>query len=192
MKNQMLSIFKVISVVGFLAVAGCDSSVPSSQEADAGQSPKPVPMQPASAQSETSASAKPRVDLVRSEALYDRISSSQPGSGPGSIAWWEGSGIHIHPGATPSEVVFDVSDAKEIAVLEFWIKDLPPDALSNPLAGTAAVEVFLDGISQGRKEVNRERNESLTVNLDGVSSMRVVVDDSDGAQLCDWFFMGVR
>jgi hypothetical protein len=72
------------------------------------------------------------------------------------------------------------------------ISGLPPEALAHAQAGTATVEVYLDGVSQGRKNVDRETNESLAVNLTGVSTMRVVVDDSEGIQLCDWFFIGVK
>jgi len=112
--------------------------------------------------------------------------------GPGKVEWRDETGILIHPGSTPTEALFDVSSMYGSTDLAFWISGLPQEALGNPKSGTATVEVFLDGVSQGRKKVDRQTNESLSVNLTGVSTMRVVVDDSDGAQLFDWFFMGVK
>lgn len=132
------------------------------------------------------------MDLAKTKSLVDKITMRQAGAGPGTIEWRDGMGILMHPGSTPTEAVFDVSGMQDSTDLAFWISGLPKEVVGNPKAGTAAVEVFLDGVSQGRKKVDQETNESLAVNLTGVSTMRVVVDDSDGAQLCDWFFLGVK
>jgi hypothetical protein len=40
--------------------------------------------------------------------------------------------------------------------------------------------------------VDRYTNQNLEVNLTGVSEVRIIVDDADGDQLCDWFFMGLQ
>jgi hypothetical protein len=179
--------YKVAAFCSLLAISACDlSTPPPTKSADKKSEIKPNVDQRADQ------SAKARVDLAKTRDLYDKISKQQLGEVHGTIQWVDGAGILLHPGSTPTEASFDVSGMPSVADLVFWINDLPPDALADPRAGTAAVEVFLDGVSQGRKKVDRQTKESLSLNFNGTSTLRAVVDNSDGTDLCDWFFMGVR
>ena len=81
---------------------------------------------------------------------------------------------------------------KETLKLVFWMGGLPQNILPISKAGTAGCEVFVDGKSLGRKRVDRFTNQTLLLNPNGVSKLRIVVDDDDGAQTCDWFFMGLQ
>lgn len=139
-----------------------------------------------------SESAKPKINFVATESLYKKIKQKKLGSGPGLIRIDKNSGILIHPGVSPTEVVFDVSEMKETLKLVFWMGGLPQNILPISKAGTAGCEVFVDGKSLGKKRVDRFTNQSLIVNPSGASKLRIVVDDDDGAQTCDWFFMGLQ
>jgi hypothetical protein len=98
----------------------------------------------------------------------------------------------IHPGLSPTEVTFDVTDMKETLKLAFWMSGLPQSVLGSSNAGTAGFEVFVDRKSLGRKRVDRLTNQTLLINPQGLSKLRIVVDNDDGAQTCDWFFMGLQ
>jgi len=88
--------------------------------------------------------------------------------------------------------MFDVSDMKETLRFAFWMSGLPQSVLGSSNVGTAGFEVFVDGKSLGRKRVDRFTNQTLLINPTGASKLRIVVDDDDGAQTCDWFFMGLQ
>jgi len=148
-----------------------------------------VPSDPVKAQEQ---SIKPKINFVATEKLYKQIKQKKLGSGPGLLRIDKNIGILIHPGTSPTEVIFDVSGMKEILKLAFWISGLPQSVLGSSNAGTAGFEVFVDGKSLGRKRVDRFTNETLSVDPKGVSKLRIVVDDDDGAQTCDWFFMGLQ
>jgi hypothetical protein len=139
-----------------------------------------------------SESAKPKINFVATESLYKKIKQKKLGSGHGLIRIDKNIGILIHPGVSPTEVVFDVSEMKETLKLAFWMGGLPQNILPISKAGTAGCEVFVDGKSLGRKRVDRFTNQTLLLNPNGVSKLRIVVDDDDGAQTCDWFFMGLQ
>jgi len=139
-----------------------------------------------------SESIKPKINLFATEKLYKKIKHKKLGSGSGVIRIDKNIGILIHPGASPTEVTFDVSRMKETLKLVFWISGLPQNILPIAKAGTVGFEVFVDGKSQGRKRVDRFTNQTLLVNLAGASELRIVVDDDDGVQTCDWFFMGLQ
>jgi len=139
-----------------------------------------------------SESAKPKINFVATESLYKQIKQKKLGSGPGLIRIDKNIGILIHPGVSPTEVVFDVSEMKETLKLVFWMGGLPQNILPISKAGTAGCEVFVDGKSLGKKRVDRFTNQSLIVNPSGASKLRIVVDDGDGVQTCDWFFMGLQ
>jgi hypothetical protein len=81
---------------------------------------------------------------------------------------------------------------KETLRFAFWMSGLPQSVLGSSNAGTAGFEVFVDGKSQGRKRVDRFTNQALLVNPLEVSELRIVVDNDDGSQTCDWFFMGLQ
>ena len=137
-------------------------------------------------------SVKPKINFVATEKLYKQIKQKKLGSGPGLIRIDKNIGILIHPGTSPTEVIFYVSGMKETLKLAFWISGLPQNILNSTGAGTAGFELFVDGKSLGRKRVDRFTNQSLIVNPSGASKLRIVVDDDDGAQTCDWFFMGLQ
>ena len=141
-----------------------------------------------------SESVKPKINFVSTEKLYKKIKQKKlgSGSGPRFIRFEKNTGILIHPGDTPTEVVFDVSGMKETLKLAFWIGQFNQEALCLPKAGTVGFEVFVDGKSLGRKRVDRLTNETLLVDPKGVSKLRIVVDNDDGVQTCDWFFMGLQ
>jgi hypothetical protein len=137
-------------------------------------------------------SLKPKINFVATEKLYKKIKQNKLGSGAGLIKIYEKTGILIHPGVSPTEVTFDVSQMKETLKLAFWIGQFNQEALSLPKAGTAGFEVFVDEKSLGRKRVDRLTNQTLLINPQGLSKLRIVVDNDDGAQTCDWFFMGLQ
>lgn len=143
---------------------------------------------------------KPRPNLQKTKQLFDSISSRSPGAKFGKIEWRDGAGILLHPGTTPTSVVFDLSKLKGSATLVFWMSGLPAQVLANPKAGTAGVTVELDGRKDGskveiklpRKQVDRFANAAIPVSFSGATTMRVSVDDAKDSQLCDWLFMGVE
>jgi hypothetical protein len=139
-------------------------------------------------------SVKPLINFVATEKLYKKIKQKKIGTGgnPRFITFHPNGGILIHPGSTPSEVVFDVSGMKETLKLAFWIGQFPQNTVSLVKEGTAGFEVFVDGKSLGRKRVDRLTNETLSVDPKGASKLRIVVDDDDGVQTCDWFYMGLQ
>ena len=139
-------------------------------------------------------SVKPLINFVATGKLYKKIKQKKIGAGgnPRFITLHPNGGILIHPGNTPSEVVFDVSGMKETLKLAFWIGQFPQNAVGLSKEGTAGFEVFVDGKSLGRKRVDRLTNETLSIDPKGASKLRIVVDDDDGAQTCDWFFMGLQ
>jgi hypothetical protein len=139
-------------------------------------------------------SVKPLINFVATGKLYKKIKQKKIGTGgnPGFITLHPNGGILIHPGNTPSEVVFDVSGMKETLKLAFWIGQFPQNAVSLSKEGTAGFEVFVDGKSLGRKRVDRLTNETLSIDPRGVSKLRIVVDNDNGANTCDWFFMGLQ
>ncbi len=216
--------FAAIAAISAGLVAGCDSKAPepaTKPPAPQHVSPSPAtpsptaakpPAAPPSQQQGAKAAAapklpeapkqgaKPRPNLQKTKQLFDSISSKRPGAGSGKIEWRDGGGILLHPGSTPTEVVFDLSKMKGKATLVFWISGLPERILGHPQAGTAGVAVELDGRKDGRKvevklprkKVDRFTNAAIPVSFSGATKMRVTVDDADGTQLCDWLFMGVE
>ena len=139
-----------------------------------------------------SESVKPKINFVSTQKLYTKIKQKKLGSGSGVIRIDKNLGILIHPGASPTEVTFDVSRMKETLKLVFWISGLPQNILAIPSAGTVGFELFVDGKPQGRKRVDRFTNQTLLVNPLEVSELRIVVDNDDGSQTCDWFYMGLQ
>ena len=137
-------------------------------------------------------SVKPKINFVATEKFYKKMKQKRLGLGAGLVRIDKNIGILIHPGASPSEVIFDISDMKEELKMAFWISGLPQNILNSTGAGTAGFELFVDGKSLGRKRVDRFTNQSLIVNPLGASKLRIVVDNDDGAQTCDWFFMGLQ
>ena len=65
------------------------------------------------------------------------------------------------------------------------------DALKMENAGTAGVEFFLDGKSEGRLTVNRDSAHIKTLKPTKADTLTVVVDDGDGDSSYDWLMLGV-
>jgi hypothetical protein len=139
-----------------------------------------------------SESVKPKINLVATGKLYKKIKQKKLGSGGGQIRSDKNIGILIHPGKTPTEVVFDIHGVKETLKIAFFIGGLPQNILPISKAGTVGFEVFVDEKSLGRKRVDRFTNETLLVDPKGASKLRIVVDDDDRIQACDWFYMGLQ
>jgi hypothetical protein len=185
------------------------SAAPKSPTQGATVAKQPAPVQPLPGTKGAAASkppeapkqgAKPRPNLEKTKQLFESISTKRPGAISGKVEWRDGIGIFLHPGTTPTEVVFDLSKFKGNANLFFWISRLPDQILAQPNAGTAAFTVELDGKKDGRKveiklprkQVDRFTVATIPVNFTGATMMKITVDDSDGTQFCDWIFMGVE
>ena len=218
----------VLMLITAIFVAACDSNAPepapkphsqslATPPSAAQKSPtqgataarQPAPVQPLPGTKGAAASkppeaprqgAKPRPNLEKTKQLFESISAKRPGAISGKVEWRGGIGIFLHPGTTPTEVVFDLSKFKGNATLFFWISRLPDRILAQPNAGTAAFTVELDGKKDGRKveiklprkQVDRFTVATIPVNFTGATMMKITVDDADGAQFCDWIFMGVE
>ena len=137
-------------------------------------------------------SLKPAIDFVATEKLYKRIQQKKLGSVNGLVRIEKNTAILIHPGGSPTDVAFDISGMKETMKIVLFIGTLPQNILPVSKAGTAGFEVFVDGKSQGRKRVDRLTNQTVFVNPAGASELRIIVDNDDGEQTCDWFFMGLQ
>ena len=152
----------------------------------------PVKAQPPAKVQPPAESVKPKINFVATEKFYKKMKQKKLGVGAELVRIDKNIGILIHPGASPSEVIFDVSDMKQELKMAFWISGLPQKFLDSTGAGTAGFELFVDGKTLGRKRVDRFTNQFLVVNPLGASKLRIVVDNDDGAQTCDWFFMGLQ
>jgi hypothetical protein len=185
-KNKRSSIFFV--VIFILCGTLVNSCKPNEQKIRA----EAIAIVPKESVKTPAQSVKPEINFVATEKLYKKIKQKKLGSGAGLIRIDKNNGILIHPGASPTEVIFDLSGMKEILKLAFWISGLPQNILPIAKAGTVGFEVFVDGKSLGRKRVDRLTNQTLLINPQGLSKLRIVVDNDDGAQTCDWFFMGLQ
>jgi hypothetical protein len=137
-------------------------------------------------------SVKPKINSLATEKFYKKIKQKKLGSAAPIIRIDKSLGIFIHPGVSPTEVTFDVSGMEETLKLAFYIGGVPQQILPTSKAGTAGFEVFVDGKSLGRKRVDRFTNQTLLVDPKGVSKLRIVVDNDDGAATWDWFFIGLQ
>jgi len=178
--------------------AGTQPPANASRDALKAQSPlgsaKPEVNILAARSKEQEQSLKPKINFVTTEKLYKKISQKKLGASTNTrfISLHHNVGILIHPGVSPTEVTFDVSGMKETLKLVFWVGQFSKESLSIPNAGTAGFKVFVDGKSLGRKRVDRFTNQTLLVDPKGASKLRIVVDDDDGVQTCDWFYMGLQ
>ena len=100
-------------------------------------------------------------------------------------------GIFIHPGWQPTEVVFQIGGELQIINLVAFIAELPNSGWADPLAGTAGVELFVDGKSQGRLSVDRLTNQSYSLDLTQAKELKVVVDCANGSTNWDHFHIGI-
>ena len=57
-----------------------------------------------------------------------------------------------------------------------FITELPDSGLTDPMAGTAGIELFVDEKSIGRRSVDRLPNQSFLVDLTQAKELKVVVD----------------
>ena len=185
MRKQKKQSYSSAYLLGSFMVCGLLVSACKPNEQKAGAQP-PAKVQP------PAESAKPKINFVATEKFYKKMKQKKLGVGAGLVRIDKNIGILIHPGASPSEVIFDVSDMKQELKMAFWISGLPQKFLDSTGAGTAGFELFVDGKTLGRKRVDRFTNQSLVVNPLGASKLRIVVDNDDGVETCDWFFMGLQ
>lgn len=199
MRSQILCILMWrpmrAAVLAVFCLAGCDSSTQQKAESKASdsttiQSKTPAPSEQKTGVPPIQQSVKPRGDLAKTKALYEKIDSRKPGEG-GVVELREKTGILMIPGKSPSEATFDVTKASGILDLAFWVAGIPAGAIASPEACTVGFEIFLDGKSQGRKRVDRLTNQLLAIDLSGVSQLKIVVDgDGDGTSR-DWLYVAV-
>jgi len=57
-----------------------------------------------------------------------------------------------------------------------FIAELPDSGLTDPMAGTAGIELFVDGKSQGHRSVDRLTNQSFLLDCAQAKELKVVVD----------------
>lgn len=178
-----------------LCLVGCDSNTRQKAEdkpfeSTTAESKAPKPSEEKTGVAPIQQSVKPRGDLTKTKALYEKIESRKAGEG-GVVELREKTGILMIPGKSPSEATFNVTKTSGDLDLAFWVAGIPAGASTSPEACTVGFEIFLDGKSQGRKRVDRLTNQLLTIDLSGVSRLKIVVDgDGDGTSR-DWLYVAV-
>jgi len=100
-------------------------------------------------------------------------------------------GIFIHPGGQPTEVVFRIGKKFQKIHLVAFITELPDSGLTDPMAGTAGIELFVDGKSQGHRSVDRLTNQSFLLDCTQATELKVVVDCANGNANWDHFHIGI-
>lgn len=101
-------------------------------------------------------------------------------------------GIFIHPGGEPAEVVFQIEKRFQNINLVAFIAELPDSGLTDPMAGTAGIELFVDGKSQGHRSVDRLTNQSFLLDCAQAKELKVVVDCANGNANWDHFHIGIE
>jgi hypothetical protein len=138
---------------------------------------------------EMAQSEKPQLDSAQTQTLFDSLAQKTLGNSFNIEN--RPMGIFIHPGGQPTEAVFDIAGKFRSVRLAGFITELPPSGLEDPKAGTAGVEIFVDGLSQGRRPVDRSTNQDFAVDLTNAKELRVVVDCANGTADWDHFYLGV-
>ena len=134
-------------------------------------------------------SVKPKINFSRTKELFDSITMKKLGNQ--FDVKLEPDGIFIHPGWQPTEVVFQIGGQCQIINLVAFIAELPNSVLADPLAGTAGVELFVDGKSQGHLSVDRLTNQSYSLDLTQAKELKVVVDCANESANWDHFRIGI-
>jgi hypothetical protein len=135
-------------------------------------------------------SIKPKIEQVSTKKLWESLSPQDLLTADDNLKLLE-NGIRIHPGGNPKTGTFLVDGKFKKVELVSFINELPQSALSNKLAATAGVEVFLDDKSQGRRLVNRNTDQRLNLDLTNTKILKVVVDCANGTAAWDWVNIGI-
>ena len=134
-------------------------------------------------------SVKPKINFSRTKELFDSITMKKLGNQ--FDIKLKPDGIFIHPGWQPTEVVFQIGGELQIINLVAFIAELPSSGWADPLAGTAGVELFVDGKSQGHLSVDRLKNQSYLLDLTQAKELKVVVDCANESASWDHFHIGI-
>jgi len=122
------------------------------------------------------------IDLENTKKLLDSIVEQTPGA-PGRDPILSPNGVAISAGMEPAVVKFDVAGKfKKIDLLARAV--VPNDAPS--IAGITGVEIFVDGITQGRKVVARQNKQLWPLNVENAKELKLVVDNENGSDFWDW------
>ena len=134
-------------------------------------------------------SLKPKINFDRTKELFDSITKKRLGNQ--FNVELKPAGVFIHPGGQPTEVIFEIGKKFQNIRLVAFINELPDGGLTDPLAGTAGVELFVDGKSQGHLPVDRLTNQSYSLDLTQAKELKVVVDCANGSANWDHFHIGI-
>lgn len=130
---------------------------------------------------------KPSLDLKTTEILFKRIKSVKLGNT--FDVELKDRGILMIPGS-PTEVVFDIEDLAGPIELIAIIDELPPAALEDRENGRVEIEIFMDGISLGRRPVDRITNQKFKIDHSHGKELKAIVTCKNfGAW--DHFYLGV-
>jgi hypothetical protein len=135
--------------------------------------------------------AKPTVDLGKTQSLYEAIISSVTGARQGRVEWRKDFGILIHPGDTPTEVEFDLTALEKPFTIAAWINPLPEAALSNSQIGNVNFNISIDFNLLGNYPVDRLKNQEIPITKEHRNHLKVSCSSTSGnADFC-WAFIGV-
>ena len=134
-------------------------------------------------------SVKPKINFARTKELFDSITKKKLGNQ--FDVELKPAGVFIHPGWQPTEVVFQIGGEFQIINLVAFIAELPNSGWTDPSAGTAGVELFVDGKSQGHLSVDRLTNQSYLLDLTQAKELKVVVDCANESASWDHFHIGI-
>lgn len=135
-------------------------------------------------------SVKPNLDLEKTKAFFSMVSAKTLGKTYGKVELQ--GGILVHPGDTPTRVVFSLKDIEPTVTLAAFIATLPADALASNNTGTVGFELILDGKSLGRKPVDRFTNIVEKITIGNAKTLTVIVDNGNGEPWADWLILGLQ
>ena len=125
-----------------------------------------------------------------SKYLFSLKSGETLGDNNGVVALHD-AGIFIHPGdTTPTTATFNLDDKHRSIKLRPFIAKLDAGGEKNPDAGIVGVELLLDGKSVDKFLVDRNSNLEKTLEVKGVKSLAIRVDNGNGPGW-DWFTVKV-
>ncbi len=143
-------------------------------------------VKPASGQS-----IKPQVDEPSTKKLWESLSPQDTLTVDDNLKLLE-NGIRIHPGGNPKTARFLLKKKFGKVDLVAFIHEMPKSALKDPLAAKAAVEIFLDGKTQGRRLVDSNSNQTFALDLSQINELRVIVDCANKTAKWDWVNIGIK
>jgi len=101
-------------------------------------------------------------------------------------------GIHIHPGLTPTAVVFNLDGKIRALTYNPFIANLDAEGQKHPEAGVVGFEVLVDGKSVEKMTVDRTSKLEKTLELKDAKVLEFRVDEGNGTPAWDWFFVKVK